>query len=621
MFSLASLLNKIQQRFSYRRRFLFFALVFFIVTPYPAYWVLRTQKAFISQLEIEINGLKQFDQISHIFYLDTLYTYFNDSGREIEKEKINNQILEQLSILNKNEDAKDNPVLFGEGFHFHIPIHSLLYNLLNSFKEYFSLKFSSREPKELKAKENIIEQRDIFALAIGILSDIHFPYKELLDFTLMQMPDGFSFKNVKDLNSDYHLIMEKYPLLKPSVDKALNILIELKDYKEINYNFFAKGEELRRINIYLINEILSLRLSKLLFNYYLFIVFLIIVTVAVIMFVIFRVLTRHLLELSTHIEALAQGDFSTRFYPPSDDEFSQVGLTLNDMANTLSDLSDRIHSLGIVLTASSEHLTYEVKTHETNVHDQEEEILGTAIVANKIAEECRTYVEIINDLSNSASHLPLTQNTQKTLASLRETIDEINRDSKKTVQALEEVHSVLIQASLQTSDMTKISEEVHMLALNAAIEANSSTLVHPQFHKITHDIEQFAQRTSQATSNINIILKETSDHIIASISTIKGSLDQLEAGSTGVKKMHDQLQVIDEQARLQIRKFEDLNNAMKKQTFEAESIIDSVSHVRQNAKKISDVFQQLHFKVQLLGEDARELKHLLEVFFSKRREG
>lgn len=628
MFSLTSLLNKIQQRFTYRQRFLFFAAIFFIVTPPPAYWVIWTQKAMISQKEYEIKSIKQFELISHILYLNVLYTLERRENEGVSQEKNAQEIVENLALLHKSNDLKEDslPFAFGKGFYFQMPVKPLIDNILLLLQEYFSLIFSvkkmGKEDKTFKSK--LIEQMHLFALATGILSDTTLPYQQMINFTLLQIPDAFiQEKSISSLTENngseyYKKIGENYKSLLPLIQEALTAEAKLIAMPEKSKYYFESLEQWQTINIRILQEILNKRLNRLFWNYYAFIAFLIIVTASVILFISIRILTKHLVSLLSHINALAQGDFSTRYYPPSDDEFSQVGLTLNDMANVLSDLSERIHSLGQVLTASSEHLTYEVKTHETNVLDQEKAIESTGEVSNKIAADCQDYVEIMNNLSNTATQLPLTQNTQKTLSRLRKTLDEINQESKETLSALQDVLRVLTQASVENEHMNKISEEAHLLSVNASIEANSSSSIHMQFHKITQAIEQFAERTAQATLNINSILKETSSHIETASLTIDESLNELEAGGLGIKEMYHQLQEIDKQTFLQIEKFEQLNNAMKKQAFEAQNIIDSVSHVSKNAQIISHVFQQLHFKVERLGIDAKKLKQLLEAFFSKR---
>ncbi len=576
MISIATLLNKIQQRFTYRQRFLFFAAVFFFTIPLPIYWVLFTQNALIWQKKYQLQGLEKLDTISRILYLKSLLLQERHDSALIE-------IFDDLAKLKRYGEKPEKylSIYLGKSFYLATSIKPSIETIHQILEEYVAVtisgKYTEKEKEEINA--SLLKEIYFLALATGILSDPAHTESNVFYETFFQMPALF--------------LTVQAPI-------------------EINALEERRTANMQVIKKKFLQEYEILRVSR-----YVFVLVFFFVTLAVVLFVIFRVLTKHLLSLLSHIESLAKGNFSTRYYPPSEDEFSQVGLTLNEMAHGLSDISSRIHSLGIVLTASSEHLTYEVMTHETNVIDQESSIQSAEEVVNHIASDCRTYVVIINDLSNSAMQLPLAHNTQFTLASLHKTIEEISLDSKTTLKALLEVQQLLSQANEHSAHMGKISEEAHLLALNASIEANSNIEFHSPFLKITQAIEQFADRTAQATLNIDSILKETSEHIDTAKMTIEECLAQLESGRNSVKEMYNQFQGINQQAVLQMEKFELLNNAMKKQTFEAECIIESLTRVRSNAKKISEVFQQLNVKVQHLGIAARELKQLLEVFFTE----
>ncbi|MFA6914802.1 MAG: methyl-accepting chemotaxis protein [Parachlamydiales bacterium] len=601
MSSIALLLNKLQQRFTYRQRFLFFAAVFFIATPLPDYWVVKEYNALIAFKKHQINGLDYYRQV---LKLRRSFTGGMDNPNTL---NIHSAIAKEFAELDKSspqfQHIEDKS--YWDEFNFYAPLYPRLSKILALFHEYLAALTNTG----IKAKEDDLRNingkldGEFFHLAFltGLLSDPTLPFPNVLNLML-----ALNFEPIQPaaLERDYDSIQRAFPEFKHNIEK-------------IRYLNSETSEEWSKQSFILFDNILKkqLRSYEWLNTFFLFL--LLLVTTSVILFVFMRILTRHLMKLLDHIEALSKGDFSTRYYPTSDDEFSQVGLTLNNMANALADMAGRIHSLGSTLTSSSEHLTYEVTTHETSVLDQESSIHATETIANKIATDCRNFMKTINDLSNNAMQQPLTQNTQKNLSSLRQTIEEICIDTYATLNTIQDIRKELLHAASHIPQLEKISEEAHMLGLNASIEANSRGQHHSQFYKSTQAIEQFTERTSHATHHIDAILKEISLLIVEAESKIHHCSDELEQGKDELRMIHNQLHGIDKQVVAQMDEFEKLNNALKKQAFEAENIIDAITHVRKNANHTKGIFLQLHHKVLHLGESTRELRHLLEVFFSE----
>lgn len=597
MSSIALFINKLQQRFTYRQRFLFFAAVFFLATPLPDYWTLKEYNALIGFKKHQINGLEYYWQVLKLRKM--LEKHESQSTLNI-----HSAIAQEFSELDKVSPEHQTMVemSYWDEFNFYAPLYPVLNKILAIFHEYLATDSTVPETNQEAVQIKIKLNQEFFHLAFlsGLLSDPTLPYPYLLK--QMLTTQAYSIEPLQ-LQKDYDALLKTYPKYTKEIEKL----------RTTNPN----SEEWLKESFALIKNVLHKQLRSYEWIHALFIFLLIFVTAIVILFVVLRMLTRHLLKLLEHVESLAKGDFSTRYYPVSDDEFSQVGLTLNNLANVLADIAGRIHSLGGTLTSSSEHLTYEVTTHETSVLDQENSIHMTEEIANKIAIDCRNFVKTISDLSNQAMQEPLMQNTQKNLAGLRQILEEVCIDTHATLNMVQVVKKELLSASGNVSLLGKISEDAHMLGLNASIEANSKGQHNPQFHKITQAIEQFTERTAQARVHIDSILKETSLLIVDAENKIQNCLEELESGKNELQAIHNQLHGIDKQVDSQVEKFDKLNNALKKQAFEAENILDAITHVRKNANDTKEVFRQLHKRVLHLGESARELRHLLQVFFSE----
>ncbi|MGE4573340.1 MAG: methyl-accepting chemotaxis protein, partial [Parachlamydia sp.] len=54
--------NRFQGKFTYRQRFILFALIFFVVIPFPTYWLLETQNFLLQRNKTKIEG-NQLQQV------------------------------------------------------------------------------------------------------------------------------------------------------------------------------------------------------------------------------------------------------------------------------------------------------------------------------------------------------------------------------------------------------------------------------------------------------------------------------------------------------------------------------------------------------------------------------
>lgn len=118
MNSLLSLSTKIQQKFTYRQRFLFFAIIFFLATPYPTYWMLHTQRALLEQGRRQKWGLGQQLALNELTclgfgYLYLLYSYslhkvpFSERKTELELvQRDSSQLVNQLAVSDRLQPSQ-----------------------------------------------------------------------------------------------------------------------------------------------------------------------------------------------------------------------------------------------------------------------------------------------------------------------------------------------------------------------------------------------------------------------------------------------------------------------------------------------------------------------------------
>lgn len=636
MASILAIFNRLQQGYTYRKRFLFFALIYFIATPYPTYWMVRTQKAQISQINQKEWGLQQIEILSGLF--NALFIYQTGQTQltqdnEIWK-RLQQRIANTLRMLQKSIEEYSSLSIqtYGDNFTVSHDAKSSLQDIYNKLHEFLVL---NNTENFYLVTSSLVDSIENITLNTGLTiqnNDKTINYLANLYVTVLKGQKKIlfgSFNHLKSTLDDLNLWWKGVDkliynhstrdlALLGSINGALSLyqdgiknIITAKNIPQAQMqSIIENSNRLQALSVRFISRVLSNSKSSLEFqsavSYWLVLLCIFLVFI----FVAFRLLTRHLISLMRHIASITKGDFSKKYYPHSGDEFANVGLTLNEVASSIADIAGKIHSLGLILVDSSQHLTYDISTHEANVTYQESSIMGSEQRATKIANDARDHANIINTLSHSAMRQPLTKSTLVSLEQTYQAMQRLKMHSHETLFTLKEIQQQVDQAGALSHFMDNVSNEARQLSLNAAIEANSPQ----EFQKITHAIQRFSETTAQATENIRHIFSETSTHIESSYGSVKECLLKIDEGSSRLKTIKSQLTIIVQQANLHVKTFEELNRAMQLLPVEAEGIIDAIIHVRQNAQATTEVFHFLNKNIQQLGSSTRELKPLVNIF-------
>lgn len=100
-------LNHFLSRFTYRKRFVFWAMIYFVATPYPLYVLLTSQNFFITRVNVHLKGTQYLKTLESLSYYLFLYQ-FKTQSHQFDKEWFNAQrsitnTIEQLDAVLKNQ--------------------------------------------------------------------------------------------------------------------------------------------------------------------------------------------------------------------------------------------------------------------------------------------------------------------------------------------------------------------------------------------------------------------------------------------------------------------------------------------------------------------------------------
>jgi methyl-accepting chemotaxis protein len=225
---------------------------------------------------------------------------------------------------------------------------------------------------------------------------------------------------------------------------------------------------------------------------------------AIIIFLVFRITHKPLLEVTEKIGHIGAGDLRVEVDYKNKDEIGELVQNMNKMVGTISGMIDST-------LVSANNVVFSVDVLRTRAEKTAEGARSQSGQVTQIATAAEEMSQTITDIARNASMVSDTSSEAMTIAEEGKNVadgavDTVNRVFTSTVELatmIEKLNNSVGEIGDIVTVIKDIADQTNLLALNAAIEAARAGEQGRGFAVVADEVRKLAERTIKATAEIS----------------------------------------------------------------------------------------------------------------------
>lgn len=336
-----------------------------------------------------------------------------------------------------------------------------------------------------------------------------------------------------------------------------------------------------------------------------------------VVFLIFRFLTRHFIQLESYIRGLSNGQFPLIAHPHPEEELGQFALVLQDMGQAIQSIVKKLELLEDEVDLASKEIGKTAQGEAEAVNIQSKFIVNVEENIGRIVDKTRLLADQMEAFTERSAQRVSEKGSLQDMMNMQTKMGQLKEASNNILETLAIVNKKEQMTSVLTTSMTKISDQSSLLALNAAIEALSVGEHVMPFHDISEKIQNFSVKTLSATDAIKKIVKEMAESVSMGRITAEGCVKEITLGANRVIEVGGQLRGIVGQEEVQFDKFNLVDQMIQSQAELSFGLNAHVNTLNSITTENRDAANNLYKAITTLNLASEELQNLVNALYHR----
>ncbi|MBU2491529.1 MAG: methyl-accepting chemotaxis protein [Bacteroidetes bacterium] len=312
---------------------------------------------------------------------------------------------------------------------------------------------------------------------------------------------------------------------------------------------------------------------------------------------------------------VSEGDFNISFVKTANDETGKLLNTIKSMADNLNGLISGVHESSLQVKSTANKIELSSSLQKNKIQNFSEFTSSIAAASAQISATTKDLVSTMTNVANAASSTSDNANKKhddinKMEAKMSELLEATSRISKKLSvlsKKATNINSVIVT-------INKVADQTNLLSLNAAIEAEKAGEYGQGFSVVATEIRRLSDQTSNATFDIEEMIKEMQTAVNAGVMEMDKFTDEVRKIVGVVNDVGRSIADTMKEFRDLIPHFEIVLESMESQSSGAIQINDSIGNLDINAKHAVEFLSEFSEASRSLNEAVNRLQNEISKF-------
>lgn len=324
----------------------------------------------------------------------------------------------------------------------------------------------------------------------------------------------------------------------------------------------------------------------------------------VVALIVGRAIKKPLRKTVDVINKMSQGDMTSKIDYTARNEFGYLAKKINNLIDVFRSMLSNMAGAAKLLEASS-------KSNSSAMHDAVGKSVQQKHETEMIADAMNSMKSVAGEVAQSAE---VALNEIISVNEAAETGRKIMSDNITTNHALAKQLNIASESINHVRDTSEsirqiidmisgIAGQTNLLALNAAIESARAGEYGRGFAVVADEVRALAQRTSDATNQVNSLIGELGTVVIEAVNNIEQCHGQMEASVMQTSDANSSM----EEIKAMLTTISDMTEQIAAAAEQQSNTTDEIAH---NIDRISELSEESASQMEKAGEGCRQLDQL-----------